>query len=621
MPINQYIASSLKSIDSFNEVTALRGIIKNLYPEELKADVYLPDIGQTQYKVRLVFPGASRITNDIVMPVEESECLLMILSKGHTPIAIPNIYTQNLENQNKEIIYPGEFNFNSSGFSGIKADKDGNLFVFDGAGGVYSKNSRGRSEDFAIGKAEKTITGLSKIGIDLDDINAGLAGNYEFGVSGVSEFFSQIELKTTMFTKAQLILPEDEHKLVEIDAAKKDTVLKDTVKYLNLSSDKFSAFGITGIISKLQNLYKNPISIENINQAISTVENLFNDYILNKSGVKLKLRYGAVSRTSGITRGEDRILSYAQSPVCFDFEIVNPLDDYLLAGITIDEDGHYEIKGREIRFDANQTAFANAVKKSVFGSELIISDMQEKTDLVFLSIEGKTTEEGTGEKSPDNPFTITGVADSGLIYIFSTGDFTTEVPVSLNSPMYHLNEVKDIAEVTNGKVIRATGSLLLDGSEDWVLADNNASQVNTAAFLHSFSEISTEAINNCISDRFQNTMDVSLDNEYIKSNTEAPGIMIRISKSRMPQWSDSLESSEKIALFKAWLLSNNTKVIYRRENPVSESIAPQRLDLYYPNTRINSNDDAEPILNVTYLQDLNSVIEELRAAIAAAKGV
>ena len=56
--------------------------------------------------------------------------------------------------------------------------------------------------------------------------------------------------------------------------------------------------------------------------------------------------------------------------------------------------------------------FANAVVGKASGKTLTLSDVQSGTDFSKVKILGEATEIGTGEKSPDNPYTLVGVENT-----------------------------------------------------------------------------------------------------------------------------------------------------------------------------------------------------------------
>lgn len=89
---------------------------------------------------------------------------------------------------------------------------------------------------------------------------------------------------------------------------------------------------------------------------------------------------------------------------------------------------------------------------------------------------GSTTEAGSGEKSPDNPYRIEGYAPDSV----TVGNEVYGVPCE---PLYGNGEVQDTYDSVTGVETRYWNLVVLDGSETWVYYDEYFAMVeNSPAF-------------------------------------------------------------------------------------------------------------------------------------------
>lgn len=203
------------------------------------------------------------------------------------------------------------------------------------------------------------------------------------------------------------------------------------------------------------------------------------------------------------------------------------------------------------------------------------------TKITSIVVTGKTTQEGTGDPSPDNVRTIYGaskVTVNGIDYAF---------PLTLYSLP---NGVADTFDVVSGTGIQKVKSRTFSGTESWQFGARGWSYGNTVPF---YCYLNDEKINGTsICDTFPTVSNnVSTDTESWMlgySNFSA----IRILKSRLNGWDDNLSDAEKAALFKAWLTAHPVTVIYELASPVEITGTPQRI-LTEGHTVITNDADAQ----------------------------
>ena len=80
-------------------------------------------------------------------------------------------------------------------------------------------------------------------------------------------------------------------------------------------------------------------------------------------------------------------------------------------------------------------------------------------------------------------------------------------------------------------------------------------------------------------------------------------IRIRLNKSRLNEWNNSLTKEQKIQLFRTWLSNNPVTVDYILDTPIEETITAQNLEIKEETTIIESNNEVQPLL---YAIDYNS---------------
>lgn len=357
MSINNYISSTLQTMDSFNDPAIYKAIIKNVYSDSMTADVYIRDLGQMFYNVPIASQGISGECNSVFMPTRNSSCILLVTNKGNTPVMISNFRTSNDDGAEptveRERILPGEINLSSAGLASQKLDANGNVAIFSEVLSPFLKKSDGTTFESGSGDSNCSLLRSSRRGIslnDLDDICCG-AGE-EVNVNNVIEVYSGFKTGVSSYSSEQLVDSEDP-KLLTIKKSFKENILNDSKKYLKLLTSDMTSEGIAKRVSKIQTLYQTPLSAEEMSAKIQEVEDVFNQYILRRTGVKLELKYGCVSSSNdSIVPSQDKAVSETGNSICFQFRLHNIAEDKNIAEVQIDDQGNCVLNLKTVKINA-----------------------------------------------------------------------------------------------------------------------------------------------------------------------------------------------------------------------------------------------------------------------------
>lgn len=265
----------------------------------------------------------------------------------------------------------------------------------------------------------------------------------------------------------------------------------------------------------------------------------------------------------------------------------------------------------------SRDTFTNAVRKTISGTTLNLADVQDGTRLAALSIDGKTVETGTGTRSPDNPFALTGVGESGEISIvISDGTNSRTVNIPAPIPLYSTPSAKDTINAIDGIIKRNTIKIVLDGVTNGggTFSLTSGELTNTLRFSYNNPNIlNTPNVISVVSDKLPSSiLSVDIDSELVAMHPSAShNLLFRFLKPR---------GISNVATLNIWLQSNPIIIVAQETAPVTETVTPQEIPLYYPGANISSTDDTKPTLSATYNRDLNKVITELQAAIITLGG-
>ena len=168
----------------------------------------------------------------------------------------------------------------------------------------------------------------------------------------------------------------------------------------------------------------------------------------------------------------------------------------------------------------------------------------------------------------------------------------------LDQPLRSLpNGVKDIAYIKNNilYVDRKVGSVVLDGSEDWVLQEtmSNGKVVfrQKTLFLDSAGSSSRGLCNYL---PFDNTV-------YSASNNK---IGFYFNEYKFMNFVILSTTASTITKLKDWLSTNNTQVDYELAEPYTEKIGEVEIPSTFKGVNsITTTDELEPVMNIEYVRD------------------
>ena len=107
-----------------------------------------------------------------------------------------------------------------------------------------------------------------------------------------------------------------------------------------------------------------------------------------------------------------------------------------------------------------------------------------------VTVQGKTTQAGEGEASPDNIRALSGLGESGTLTLTAEGGETRTVEIPLTGPLYTGD---DVALDDEGKVVETHRAIKLtvDGSENWVQWTNprNAADITVSGTIATIDDI------------------------------------------------------------------------------------------------------------------------------------
>ena len=272
--------------------------------------------------------------------------------------------------------------------------------------------------------------------------------------------------------------------------------------------------------------------------------------------------------------------------------------------------------------------FANAIIGKANGKTLTLNDVQSSTDFSKVKILGETTEVGTGEKSPDNPYELQGVENP--VVAVSDGVNTETYPITTSAPLYSLPDgtkdnviIDDITKTT--QLIRNVGEYVYNGSEPWACSIDANDATNPTAFFHKSGDIYPQAQTTALNSRCSHfKMAQSTTGEY---TTEAYVIFpnsierLRINKSTIGVINTDTVPI-RISKFNEWIASQISSghpftVQVQLATPTTAQLAPLTVPTYSPTTIISADKGR---LDVEYNRDINKVLDGLYAAITALGG-
>ena len=209
--------------------------------------------------------------------------------------------------------------------------------------------------------------------------------------------------------------------------------------------------------------------------------------------------------------------------------------------------------------------------------------------LTKVLVAGQTVETGTGDKSPDNPYTLTGTTALTV----SDGGSNSQDYLWAQTGYSLPNGTHDTKDFVSNVEIHNVGKTVLDGSE--VISVDKV-YTNTVKFTFIPSGIAS--VPSIIADRFTTINNSNSDVEHVAMWTGWNGINVFILKSRLSGWSDSWTNDEKVTAFKAWLKNNPVTVLYQLAVPQMITGTAESIQTYAAKTIISNNNKAD--MTVSY---------------------
>jgi len=167
----------------------------------------------------------------------------------------------------------------------------------------------------------------------------------------------------------------------------------------------------------------------------------------------------------------------------------------------------------------------------------------------------------------------------------------------LDNPLRSIGNVKDKLYIENGYlyVERKIGSVIFDGSEYWQRSADYRFYLNSAQFNFSFGNI-PKASSQCLSSHFASGSTYASNTIFVGSSS-AVGVQC--------------DSIQNVAGFTAWLSNNNNQFNYVLNEIAVEQLGSIELPkLYENNTYIETTDELEPTINVSYISNFEKIDEE-----------
>lgn len=185
----------------------------------------------------------------------------------------------------------------------------------------------------------------------------------------------------------------------------------------------------------------------------------------------------------------------------------------------------------------------------------------------------------------------------------------------LNEPLRSLpNRVCDTIDLETGVLTRRVGKVVLDGSENWVYAEDykyfrcptfdykgKTPLERTGENKHNFIQLcNLFKINTSWSGEQSFRDNIDIDGEFHTISNAGYKLCFR-----------KLECTN-VNSFKTWLQANPTTVIYELAEPTTEQLTPQQLKSFDTTTHIISDNKLMPIVSTKIPSDVNAVVQNLK---------
>lgn len=213
--------------------------------------------------------------------------------------------------------------------------------------------------------------------------------------------------------------------------------------------------------------------------------------------------------------------------------------------------------------------------ETLSNNNIILNDVKSTSKLLGLTVNGKTTETGTGAQSPTNPFTLTGTSKVTV----NNTDYT--IP-----DLYSLPDGKcDTYEILGGTGIKNTGKAIVNGTttlSDGALVGGGV----YTQFAVNLPDLKLSSGANVYCTHFASTTDPA--NNSCGGWTASTYVFFRILNATVNITADDNTTALRLAKIKTWLTANPVTVIYPLSTPTAITATPQSIVLKSPLTVIKA---------------------------------
>ena len=158
------------------------------------------------------------------------------------------------------------------------------------------------------------------------------------------------------------------------------------------------------------------------------------------------------------------------------------------------------------------------------------------------------------------------------------------------------------------------GKVVLDGSENWIFNEVGIDYIRYTLFIDDLVLTTTSDANKyyAISNNFVS----STSNQTVNDKADANRICVVSNKRLLVKTLDITLSN--VNLFKTWLSTHNTEVYYVLATPYEVDLGIVDITLFNGINHINNSEDAD--MSITYVKDINIVINKLTNAVVSLGG-
>lgn len=260
--------------------------------------------------------------------------------------------------------------------------------------------------------------------------------------------------------------------------------------------------------------------------------------------------------------------------------------------------------------------FAAALTGSAQGQPLKLDDVQAGTAFSSLLVTGGTSAAGSGERSPDNPYSLAG-ADTVAV----TDGALQTAAYPIKQMLYSIPDgTADTCDLISGVLTQRVAKVVLDGSQPNILffttpaAGYSSFKYNTGTF---YTPTSGSKAGRVLCDKLKESTAICAGEWIFGANSwfGMNSFGFTLSDSRLGIVSADT-AAQKAQKAKTWLAANPLTVLYELTTPVPIAAGALSVPAYAPVCILSC---PNAVLKVFYSRDGNKVIQKLEAAVAALK--